>query len=142
MSDKICHNEQMTASIAKDIGQELADKDNYVVAITGDLGVGKTFFCKYFINYLTNIPIDDIISPTFNILQIYEYENRSIYHYDLYRINNIAELYEMDFEDNLYHGINLIEWPEIAVDLLPSKNIFHLNMKFDLDNNTRLITFK
>ena len=72
---------------------------NDLITFDGDLGVGKTFLCKSIINNFTKI--DEVVSPTFNIVQTYPIkENEEIWHCDFYRINNFEEVKEIGvFED-------------------------------------------
>ena len=85
---------------------------NDLVTFDGDLGVGKTFLCKTIINNLTTI--NDIISPTFNIVQTYPIQkDEEIWHCDFYRIDSFAEVEEIgifeDIKKKLFflNGLNL-----------------------------------
>ncbi|MEY3197008.1 MAG: hypothetical protein RLZZ59_376 [Pseudomonadota bacterium] len=120
--------ESSTISLAKDIAKNL--KTGSILALVGDLGTGKTFFTKHLIRALLNEEIN-VVSPTFQLLQIYSAKNFDIYHYDLYRLQNPNEIYELAFEDAL-NGTNIviIEWPEIVLDLLP-KEIFKIKLSID-----------
>ena len=92
--------------------------------VKGDLGAGKTFTTKI-IGVLLGIK-ENIKSPTFNILHTYELENLELHHYDLYRIKNIEEFYNLNFieywEYSKKHqnkkNISIIEWPEIILENL------------------------
>lgn len=101
-----------------------------IVTLNGDLGAGKTFFVGAFINYFykfeNKTPIN-VTSPTFNLLKIYNTNNFTIYHFDLYRIKKQEELYELDF-DSAFENISLIEWPGIACNILP-KNTIDIDIK-------------
>lgn len=106
-----------TIKFAYQIAKILKKRD--ILCLDGELGTGKTVIakeiCKFF---LVN---DDVISPTFNILKIYKTKNKDIkliYHFDLYRIKSISELYNIGFEEYVYsdNAITIIEWPEIAMD--------------------------
>ena len=72
---------------------------NDLITFDGDLGVGKTFLCKSMINSLTKI--NEVVSPTFNIVQTYPLQNdKEIWHCDFYRINNFEEVEDIGvFED-------------------------------------------
>lgn len=90
-----------------------------ILTFKGEIGSGKSFFCRQIIKFLCGVNTK-VISPTFNILQTYEFKKRAIvYHYDLYRVQNIHELYELGFEEALSgSNIVLIEWPEVAHPML------------------------
>lgn len=83
-----------------------------VIALKGDLGVGKTAFSKAFIGALGCD--EPVTSPTFNIVQLYETAKGQVWHFDLYRIEKEIELEEIGLHDALEGGITIIEWPEIA----------------------------
>lgn len=107
----------------KKLAEEIADKINLgeVIILKGTLGAGKTFFTNCFINYLmkkNNLEEVEVASPTFNIVKEYQLNDYSIYHFDLYRLKNKNELYELDIENCFENGITLIEWPEIAEDII------------------------
>lgn len=107
----------------KKLAEEIADKINLgeVITLKGTLGAGKTFFTNCFINYLmkkNNLKEVEVVSPTFNIVKEYPLNDYSIYHFDLYRLKNKNELYELDIENCFENGITLIEWPEIAEDII------------------------
>lgn len=114
-------NEQSSIFIARIIAK--AAKNGDCIILQGDLGTGKTTFARAFIQELCGMNIN-VSSPTFNISQIYNtIHKQQIYHYDLYRIENYDELFEIGLEESLTNAINLIEWPEIAKNLLPDNNI-------------------
>lgn len=82
------------------------------VALRGNLGAGKTAFCKGVISELSQIPLEEICSPTFTLVE--EYSGKiPIYHIDLYRIKNLQEAEEFPWEDYLASdNLCLIEWVE------------------------------
>ena len=101
-----------------------------VIALSGDLGAGKTVFAKAFVRALTNKD-EDVPSPTFTLVQMYDGhrdgEDLTIWHFDLYRLKTAEEIYETGFEEALSDGVSLIEWPERAENLLPrNRLIIHL----------------
>ena len=106
------------------------------------MGVGKTTFIKYLINFLqieNSQPITEIPSPTFNLVNEYQIDSLILKHYDLYRIKNEKELNSIGiFEDNS-EQITLIEWPEIIKNH-KMKNIIYLNFDYDEDYNNRYLT--
>ena len=105
-----------------------------IICLFGELGSGKTTFARSVIRSIykkqnTEAPYS-IKSPSFPILITYEVNNIEIYHYDLYRISNTSELFELNIFENLQNSITLIEWPEIVLKELNSKKYF--SVKFDI----------
>jgi len=84
-----------------------------VLALEGPLGAGKTVFARGFIRALTGAD-EEVPSPTFTLVQIYDCAAGPVYHFDLYRIEAPDELYELGIEEAFAEGIALIEWPERA----------------------------
>lgn len=126
-------SEEETLKIGSMIGEKLKAGD--VISLNGDLGAGKTHITK---GIAKGLGVEDYItSPTFIIVN--EYEGRiPLYHFDVYRINDIDEMYEIGFEEYLYgNGVCIVEWGKIVEELLPEYAI-----KIDinkLDDNTREI---
>lgn len=88
------------------------------VALHGDLGMGKSEIARTIIQTLRGA--DTVVpSPTFTIVQNYD----GISHFDLYRINDASELTEIGLIHATQNDITLIEWPEIATDMLPADTI-------------------
>lgn len=89
-----------------------------VVALHGDLGMGKSEIARTIIQTLRGA--DTVVpSPTFTIVQSYD----GISHFDLYRIEDESELVEVGLSHAIENDITLIEWPEIAKDILPENTI-------------------
>lgn len=107
-------------------------------ALHGDLGYGKTTFSKYFIQAL-NKDVDDVTSPTFAIVQIYECKDSEIWHVDCYRMVSEDEFYELGLEEAFSKYITIIEWPNIIEHLLPESTI-HIEFKMAKDN-VRMISW-
>ena len=88
------------------------------VALHGDLGMGKSEIARTIIQTLRGA--DTVVpSPTFTIVQNYD----GISHFDLYRVNDKSELVEIGLPYALQNDITLIEWPDIAADMLPENTI-------------------
>jgi tRNA threonylcarbamoyladenosine biosynthesis protein TsaE len=111
-------------------------------ALHGDLGSGKTTFCRYFIKSL-NPSIEDAPSPTFTIIQIYEGvasgEFVEIWHADCYRLNDVSEFFQLGLDEAIQNCITLIEWPEIIRHMLPKNTV---DIRFSIDPksiNVRII---
>ena len=106
------------------IGKTLAEQavPGSVYCLNGDLGTGKTVFTQGFAAGLgISGPVN---SPTFTILQVYEDGRLPLYHFDVYRIEDPEEMYEIGYEEYFYSGaICLIEWPSKVEELLPEKYI-------------------
>ena len=99
-----------------------------IICLFGELGSGKTTFARNIIKSIykknkSQAP-RSIKSPSFPILITYEVNNIEIYHYDLYRISNRSELFELNIFENFENSITLIEWPEIILKELKSKKYF------------------
>ena len=89
-----------------------------VVALHGDLGMGKSEIARTVIQTLRGA--DTVVpSPTFTIVQNYD----GISHFDLYRLTDVSELTEVGLQHAMENDITLIEWPEIALDVLPTDTV-------------------
>ena len=110
-------SEKETAQIAENLAKQV--KVGEVYCLSGDLGVGKTVFTKGFAKGLgIKEPVN---SPTFTIMQIYEEGHLPLYHFDVYRIQDVEEMEEIGYEDYFYgEGVCFIEWAELIKEILPS----------------------
>ena len=108
-----------TENLAKKIAKIVLPKS--LILIRGKLGVGKTTLAKYLINSLSQKNII-VPSPSFPIVNTYEFPELKIWHYDLYRLKKKNDIFELDIELALMDCV-IIEWPEIVEDLLPEKRI-------------------
>ena len=118
-------------------------KKGDIILLNGDLGSGKTFFSNAFINYFNKIEnreIEQITSPTFNIVKTYKTNNFTIYHFDLYRIKDIEEVYELDVED-AFENVSLIEWPDVVRDVLPENGVIDVSIEV-VDGECRRVFIK
>lgn len=113
----------------KQLAQAMAKKRPPIILLEGDLGAGKTTFTRFFAESLGIT--EPVTSPTFSIVKHYP-EPVSFVHMDLYRIEDEEELYHIGFDDYLDADHVLIEWPEVARDLLP-ENALRLSIRFDGD---------
>lgn len=91
-----------------------------IFAFYGDLGAGKTTLIKRFCEYLGTK--EAVTSPTFTLVNEYEADGETIYHFDFYRIKSETEAYDIGCDEYFYSGsYNFIEWPEKIPGLLPDE---------------------
>ena len=117
--------------LAKKIANNLDIGD--LLFLKGELGAGKTTFCRLLIHSLYkrySIDKPNIIrSPSFPILITYELNNFQIYHYDFYRLKNDNELKELNFFEEINKNITIVEWPEIIFKYNKIANYYLFNFK-------------
>jgi tRNA threonylcarbamoyladenosine biosynthesis protein TsaE len=113
-------DEAATAALAAGISALAISGD--VIALKGDLGTGKTTFARAFIRACGNLD-EEVPSPTFTLVQVYELGPTAIWHFDLYRLNSPGDAWELGIEDAFSGGISLIEWPERLGPLLPARRL-------------------
>ena len=128
----ISNSENDTKQFAKEFAKKINIGD--VIVLTGDLGSGKTKFTEGFLSYfgLEN----EISSPTFTIVNEYKNNDISIFHFDVYRLENEDEFYAIGGDEYFEKGISLIEWGQIIKNALPNKYI-EISFKRDLDEENK-----
>lgn len=112
--------EALAASFAADL-----DKGS-VIALTGDLGAGKSVFARTLIRTMGQaggVDIGAVPSPTFTLVQQYDLPDFPIYHFDLYRLSEPEEVWELGLEEALAEGAALIEWADRIDGYLPPGTI-------------------
>jgi tRNA threonylcarbamoyladenosine biosynthesis protein TsaE len=82
------------------------------IFLNGPLGAGKTEFARAFIRAFTGEADCSVPSPTFSLVQVYEGGSAPVYHFDLYRIKDADEIFELGWEEAQGGGITLVEWAE------------------------------
>src|SRR6516225_3312779 len=112
-------DEAATAAFATRISALAATSD--IIALKGDLGAGKTTFARGFVR--ARGCKEEVPSPTFTLVQIYELDSVAIWHFDLYRLKSPKEAWELGIEDAFIEGISLIEWPDRLGLLLPQRRL-------------------
>lgn len=124
MKTVILKNEEQTKTFGMDLGSRLQKGD--ILALIGDLGTGKTALTKAIA--LGMGITDTITSPTFTIVQEYTTGRLPLYHFDVYRINDPEELFELGYEEYFFgQGVCVIEWADLIEELLPEETkIIHL----------------
>lgn len=110
------NGERETYELGRRLG--LGAAAGQVFALIGDLGVGKTVFTK---GLAAGLGIDESVSsPTFTIVQVYEEGRLPFYHFDVYRIGDVEEMYELGYEEYFFgEGVCLIEWASRIQEILP-----------------------
>lgn len=110
--------EKDTAKIGETLAREAKPGEIYL--LEGDLGVGKTVFAK---GFALGLGITEpITSPTFTIIQEYEQGRLPFYHFDVYRIADEEEMFELGYESYFFgQGVCLIEWASLIQGLLPAE---------------------
>ena len=116
---------EATRRLGADFGSLLSGP--HTILLTGGMGAGKTAVTKGIVEGMGIF--DDVSSPTYTLVNAYEDGDKKVYHFDMYRLGDPEELYEMGFEDYLREGCSLIiEWPQVACDYpFTSKIIFVLD---------------
>jgi tRNA threonylcarbamoyl adenosine modification protein YjeE len=94
-----------------------------VIALNGDLGAGKTTMAKGMIGAITGVSSFEVTSPTFQYVQIYTAENRTVAHFDLWRLRSIDEFVDLGLEEYLSNTVAIIEWPDRIAALLPQDTL-------------------
>ena len=117
-----------------------AAKAGEVYALLGDLGVGKTVFTQGFAKGLGIA--EPVSSPTFTIIQEYEEGRLPFYHFDVYRIADVEEMYEIGFDDYIEgDGVCLIEWANLISELLPEDiTVIRIEKNLEKGFDYRMIT--
>ncbi|MBO6717107.1 MAG: tRNA (adenosine(37)-N6)-threonylcarbamoyltransferase complex ATPase subunit type 1 TsaE [Rhizobiaceae bacterium] len=113
-------DEAATALLGNDIAMALRAGD--VVALSGDLGVGKTTLARAIVRTQAGNTSLDVPSPTFTIVQSYD-SRIPVAHFDLYRLSSADELEELGFDEAIASGAVLVEWPDRAGDRIPASAI-------------------
>lgn len=132
-------SEHETAQIAAAFAGSL--EGPALLCLHGTLGMGKSVFARALIRTLCRDETLEVPSPTFTLVQTYETETAPLYHFDLYRLEQPDDIYELGWEDALYEGITLIEWPERIQNLLPRRRT-DITFRQGDGENSRLIDIK
>jgi len=111
-----------TAGLAKALAARAAAHD--VIALWGGLGAGKTTFARSFIHGRRGgESVAEVPSPTFNLVQVYELPDAPVWHFDLYRLTDPEDAWELGIEEAFATAIALIEWPDRLGYLLPEERL-------------------
>ena len=115
----VSHSEDETIKFADEFAKKL--NKHSVIVLCGDLGSGKTKFTEGILKHF-NLE-DEISSPTFTIVNEYDAEKFKIFHFDLYRLEDVDEFYAIGGDEYLQNGLCIFEWGEMIEEILPSEYI-------------------
>ena len=128
-------------SLSEKVADHLKEKD--CIFLTGEIGVGKTTFTRYLINYLQKkegSKATEVLSPTFNLLYEYDLKKYKVMHYDLYRLKNEKELNNLGIFQENENAIKIIEWPSLIKIRKSDKLEIHLDYaKHDNERKLKLL---
>ncbi|MFB9953325.1 tRNA (adenosine(37)-N6)-threonylcarbamoyltransferase complex ATPase subunit type 1 TsaE [Rhizobium puerariae] len=116
----------------------LAFRKGDCIALSGDLGAGKSTIARAFLRALADDDTLEVPSPTFTLVQSYDLRI-PVSHFDLYRLGDPSELDELGFDEALSHGVCLVEWPEMAESLLPETRVA---LKLEHEGDGRKVTIE
>jgi len=126
-------NERGTERLAAKLARVLAVGD--VVLLDGTLGAGKTAFCRALVRAVLGDPHAIVASPTFTFSQIYSAPSLTVTHFDLYRMGEAEEVFDLGWDDALDEGATLVEWPERLGSLRPAAAL-HITLEPDAARET------
>ena len=130
----ITHSPEETQQVGEQLAASLSA---CVVAFTGDLGAGKTTFVRGMCQGVQYT--GEVSSPTFAIVHEYLGGTIPLYHFDMYRVESVEDLYACGFYDYLEQGILAIEWSENIQDALPENTVW-VHLSYGETDNDRVIT--
>lgn len=130
-------SQNQTEDLAREIAARARQGD--VIALHGDLGVGKSVFARQFIRCLTSDD-EEVPSPTFTLVQIYDTDAGELFHFDLYRLEHPDDSLELGIEEAFADGISLVEWPQRLGAYLPWDCLNITLIPGDGDDTSRIIT--
>ncbi|MEN0117601.1 MAG: tRNA (adenosine(37)-N6)-threonylcarbamoyltransferase complex ATPase subunit type 1 TsaE [Agrobacterium cavarae] len=129
-------NEAETIRLGEELA--LAVKPGDAIALVGDLGAGKSTLARALIRAIADDAELEVPSPTFTIVQSYALRF-PVAHLDLYRLSDVSELDELGIDEMLSDGVCLIEWPEMASDVLPKASTILLRLTHEGDGRRAVI---
>jgi ATPase, YjeE family len=135
---KVIKNESDTRAFGLELAGMLGPGD--VVALIGDLGTGKTTLTK---SIAAGLGIKDMItSPTFTIVQEYTSGRIPLYHFDVYRICDLEEMYELGYEEYFFgQGVCIVEWADLIPELIPKTGII-IRIDYGKSEEERIYTIE
>lgn len=124
MEKHIIYGLNNMSNVVIDIKDFISQSNRRIFAFVGPIGAGKTTLIKKLLKSY-GINEEEVISPTFNYVNIYKSDEQRIYHFDLYRLGKAQDFFDMDFDEYLFdpNAIVILEWPEIIFDYIKNKAI-------------------
>jgi len=129
-------DEAATQALGRSLAVSLRPGD--ALCLTGPLGAGKSTLARALIRALTT-PDEEVPSPTFTLVQFYETAGFPLAHFDLYRLSDPDEAYEIGLDEALDGGVALIEWPQRLEGRLPATRL-DIDIALDGDARRAVIT--
>lgn len=130
----VLENEQETEALGRQLA--VAVKPGQVIALTGDLGAGKTTLARAIARAIGIC--GPVTSPTFTILQEYDEGRLPLYHFDVYRIDDPSEMDELGYDEYFYgEGVCIIEWADKIDELLPPSTI-RIHISYGAEEDQRI----
>lgn len=132
-------NEKETRAFGLSLAQNLSP--GAVIGLVGDLGTGKTTLTRYIAEGLGILEM--IQSPTFTIIREHHGGRLPLYHFDVYRLDDPDDLFELGYEDYFYgDGVTVVEWADKIKDLMPKETLWvHLDYGTTEDGRVYTCTF-
>jgi len=130
----IMKDENDTRAFGMKLAEEL--RPGSIVALTGDLGTGKTALTKAVAEGLGVTEM--ITSPTFTIVQEYHSGRLPLYHFDVYRVGEPEEMYEIGYEEYFFgDGVCIVEWADLIGELIPGGSVT-IRIEYGGEENQRV----
>lgn len=127
LNREIVYHQHELEQVARELIEGYPDKR--IFCFKGDLGTGKTTLISAICKHLGSV--SQVSSPTFALVNAYNTKNGELYHFDLYRLNNMEEIMDIGFEEYLYSGSYcFIEWPEKITDILPMEQVITCKLSY------------
>ena len=137
-NSKIDISSEETTKVLAENFQDFLQGGEFIF-LYGEMGVGKTTFIKYLINEFqksSDLPILEVTSPTFNLLNEYQVGSKKIKHYDLFRIKNKRDTNDLNIFEKDNYLITFVEWPELVKDIQEKVIVLKFNYENELNNRS------
>ena len=138
-------DEAATERLGASLAQRLRPRD--VVALQGGLGAGKTTLARAILRAAAGDPALVVPSPTFTLVEVYDTPRGAFWHFDLYRLEEPEQVFELGWEEARAEGVALVEWAERLGALLPKERLSVMlsiegeGRRADLQGDARFVDF-